>query len=114
VLKRLPVILFVVGFAIKASLVAAWRLFQTPMVMKALTVADPIAFTVAEWLTSLFFNPRRIMPTAVESAAFDFFLVMVFALECLILGYVIRALVVQSRGSLHRGDANVRTSPPAL
>ncbi len=96
-LRRLPLALFLVGLALKAILVIAWRLSQAPVVLRAITAADPVAFKVAEWLTPLFFSQRRIMPTIAESVAFEVFLVLAFAVECLVVGFIIRGLVNRYR-----------------
>jgi hypothetical protein len=91
-------VFFLSGLAIKAIVLSVWKLFHLPAAAKALGPADPLAFAVAERLTASFFSQRRIVPTLAEGIAFELFLVLAFGLECLLVGYIIRALVNLARG----------------
>ena len=89
-IKRLPVAFLLGGLALKTAVLLFWRLWQTPALLKLAIYYDPGAFHFAEKAAGLFFDQRRLAPTAGESILFEVFLVIGFGLECLVLGFIIQ------------------------
>lgn len=86
-LRRLPVLFFVAGLAVKGLLVLAWKFSKAPELSNLLTTYDPGAFALAEKGVGLLFDTRRLAPTPGEALAFDLLLVLGFGLECMVVGF---------------------------
>jgi hypothetical protein len=71
-------------------LVLLWRLYQPAEIYGFLIKYDPVGIWVAENVTSLFFDPRRLAPKPSETLFFEIVLVVVFALECFVLGLILQ------------------------
>ncbi len=91
-IQRLPILLAGCGLVLKGVEILLWRLFQPPLVGKLILTYDPGALWLANTVTPLFFDQRRIAPTTGEAALFEVFLAIGFGLECLLLGSVIQWL----------------------
>jgi hypothetical protein len=81
------------GVLIKVLLVALTKLGDFPSAIDVATRYDPGAFMVANWGSSLFFDPKRIAPGNGEVQFFEALLVIGFGVECLLFGYFIRWLL---------------------
>ena len=88
--RRLPFILLGLGALTKALLVALTKLGDFPLLITIATRYDPVAFGLANWGSSLLFNPKRLAPGNGEVAVFEALLVVGFGAECFLLGFVIR------------------------
>ena len=92
-IKRLPIVLLVVGLAFKGILVVLWRLWQIPRLPDLLIYYDPGARYFAEVMTRLFFDYRGITMAAGAPAFYEVFLVVGFGIECLLVGFLLRWLL---------------------
>jgi hypothetical protein len=61
-----------------------------PSIVRLATIYDPAAFWAANLGSSLFFDPKRIAPGNGEIQIFELILVTAFAIECLVLGYLVQ------------------------
>jgi hypothetical protein len=92
-MMRLPIWVALTGAVLKALLIIGWRLSGSAGVFTLLTVFDPVSFWLAEVGVALIFGGRRIAPSPEESLTFEVFLVLGFALQCLVLGVVLRSIL---------------------
>ena len=88
--RRIPFILLGAGALTKALMVGLSELGDFPSVVLIATRYDPVAFTFANWGSSLLFSPKRIAPGNGEVQIFEALLVLGFSVECFLLGYTIR------------------------
>ena len=100
IMKRLPMLLFAAGLAIKGLLVLAWRFSHEPFLSNLLIQYDPGAFAFAERAVELLFDRRGIAPTPSEAIAFEMFLILGFGLECALVGFFYESLFRQKRGGI--------------
>jgi hypothetical protein len=104
---RLPVYFLIVGTVFKAVLVALWRLYQPAEIYGSLIKYDPIGIWLAETVTPLFFDPRRLAPKPSEAIFYEVVLVITFAIECFVLGLVLQMAI---RRICKNHDANLKPS----
>ena len=92
-IRRLPIYFAIVGAILKATLVVLWRLYQPAEIYAFLITYDPLGIWMAENVTSLFFDPRRLAPKPSEALFYEIVLVITFAVECFILGLILRPVI---------------------
>lgn len=97
-IRRLPVAFLLIGFVLKTLLVLLWRLWQPAVVLNLLIYYDPGGSYFAENMTSVFFDPRRLAPPPGEAVLFEVFLVIGFAIECLVVGFLFQWLLRRFQG----------------
>ena len=90
--QRLPLLLLLCGALLKASLVVGWRITRNETTFKILTIYDPVSFWLAELGVGLAFDQRRIGPSPLEALTFEVLLILGFALQCFVLGMILRAI----------------------
>jgi hypothetical protein len=95
VIRRLPMLLLVSGALLKVALIAGLRMVRSPTILDMVTVYDLVSFWLAEQGVGLAFDQRRIFPTAHEAIVFEVLLVLGFALQCFLLGMILRAIAVR-------------------
>jgi hypothetical protein len=101
-LRRLPVLLMLGGIGLKGAEVLMWRLSLIPELLKVAIKYDPVPFWLAQTLSPLVFDQRRIFPTAAEATMFDAVLIIACGLEFLLFGFAIQGL----RRMLHGGPSS--------
>jgi len=87
-------LLLVSGVLLKAALVVGWRVARSETALKIATVYDPVSFWLAEQGVRLGFDQRRIAASTLESLTFEVLLILGFALQCFLLGMILRAIFV--------------------
>jgi hypothetical protein len=93
VIRRLPLLLLVSGALLKAALIAGFRITGGgPTAYRLVLVYDPVSVWLAEQGVRLAFDQRRVFPTPPEAIAFDVLLVLGFAMQCFLLGIILRAI----------------------
>jgi hypothetical protein len=98
---KLPLIFFISGFVVKTTLCVLWRLYQSAGIMKCLVAFDPIGYFCAYNITSLFSMQCNtgligIVPAYYEAIFFEMVLVVIFAVECFILGLVTNGIICKT------------------
>jgi hypothetical protein len=92
----------VAGFFAKGAGLFVWHIFRTTTLMSVLTVDDPVGVRLADALLPLFFNMRRIAPPAGAFPVFEALLILVFGLQCLVVGLAFneaRRLLLRNRAA---------------
>lgn len=110
-MNRLPIWFAIAGAGLKALLIIGWRVSGSAVVFRLLTSYDPVSFWLAEMGVKLIFGERRIAPTPPESLTFELLLVLGFAVQCLVLGIVVRSILQMLNRD--RREPGTPTSRPA-
>jgi hypothetical protein len=90
---RLPLWCALFGVALKALLFLGWTVSENVILVRLLTVYDPISLWLAEEGVSVIFDGRRIWPGGPESLTFEVLLVLGFSLQCFVLGGLVQWLL---------------------
>jgi hypothetical protein len=105
---RLPWLLAGVGAALKALLVVLALAFPSPALAALPVRFDPLATWSAYTVSSSFFDRGRIAPGFSESVTFSVVLMLTFAAECWVVGFIVAQLLQRFR----RDTARVKQRTP--